>query len=55
MVDKAFLKYIDDANKQYKDYQKLEGSRNFTFNEFLMLILLWKVEGILESVEKREE
>lgn len=52
MVDKDFLEYIEDAYRQYHEYQKLDKAQKFSFQEFLTIILVWKTEEILERLEE---
>jgi hypothetical protein len=52
MVDKDFLDYIDKALKQYEEYKKLENKGDFSFRDFLLIILVWKVEAIYELLEE---
>ncbi len=50
MVDKDFQEFIDYAMEQYKEYEKLDKG-DFSFQEFLMIVLIWKTEEILERLE----
>ncbi|MBR9699209.1 hypothetical protein GOV09_02020 [Candidatus Woesearchaeota archaeon] len=53
MVDKRFLDYMDNALQQYQRYSKMEKKGTLTFDEFLLLILTWKTEEILERLETK--
>ncbi|MCK5283713.1 MAG: hypothetical protein KAK00_10010 [Nanoarchaeota archaeon] len=52
MVEKEFLGYIDNAIQEYNEYNKLERAKDFSFRDFLLLILVWKVEAMLERMEE---
>ena len=52
MIDKEFLSYIDDALKEYEEYKKMEGKGDFSFREFLSIVMIWKLEGILERIDE---
>ncbi|MBD3163698.1 hypothetical protein GF323_00695 [Candidatus Woesearchaeota archaeon] len=51
MIDKDFLDYIEDAYNKYKQYKKKDKAQKFTFQEFLSIIMVWKLEEILERLE----
>ena len=53
MVDQSFLDYIENALKEYKEYQALDKDEKFTFQEFLGIIQVWKLEEILEKLEDK--
>ena len=55
MVDKDFENYIDNALLQYKEYKKMEKKGDFSFTEFLLIIMVWKTEAILEKLEESEK
>ena len=54
MVNPNFLDYMDNALKQYRKYTSLEKEGELTFNEFLLLILTWKTEEILELLQEKK-
>jgi len=54
MIDKRFLKYMDEALKEWKEYEKAEHKIKLSFEEFLLLVVVWKMEAILESIERKE-
>jgi len=51
MVDNDFLEYIENAFVQYDEYHAIEGVKKLEFRDFLMMIVVWKMEEILERLE----
>ena len=51
MVKKDFLEYIENAEEQYRQYQALDKEEKFSFQEFLTIIEIWKLEEILEKLD----
>ena len=51
MVDKSFLNYIEDALVQYKEYHQQKDVKKLEFRDFLLMIMIWKLEEVLEKLE----
>lgn len=54
MVEKQFLEYIENAIKEYNEYQRLDKREEFSFSDFLLIICTWKMEQILEKLEMKK-
>ena len=53
MINEGFLTYIEEALEEYKEYQKKEKFKKFTFQEFLLMVLVWKTETVIEALEEK--
>ena len=52
MIDKDFLGYIEDALQQYREYHEQKDVKKLEFRDFLFLIIIWKLEEVLERLEE---
>jgi len=53
MIDSTFLSYIKEAEEDYKQYRKKLKSK-MSFEEFLLILQIYKTEEILERLEDKK-
>ena len=52
-VDTDFFDYMDRAFKHFKTYAKKEKEGPLTFDEFLLLIMTYKLEEVIRKLDEK--